>query len=238
MSDVIYFSNVRLSFPHIAQPQEQVNETTGVKRISYNGELIMPQDHPSFIQFMEQYGKLALNAWKENTPAVMQMILADRKSRCFGRGEEKVNKKTFKPYDGYVGNVYVTIGRDTPPQLIQDNGQPIDPANTMAYQQIARKMYGGCFVNAAVKPWIQQNKHGNGIRCDLIALQFAKDGEAFGEGTADASGMFAAVGNVPAFMQPAAPVMPAAPFAHAPDTTVPSFLGLGGTTVLPIFLAS
>ena len=46
MSDIIYFSNVRLSFPHIAQPQEQVNEVTGAKRISYNGELIMPLDHP------------------------------------------------------------------------------------------------------------------------------------------------------------------------------------------------
>ena len=223
MSDIIYFSNVRLSFPHIAQPQEQVNEVTGAKRISYNGELIMPLDHPGLAQFMARYSELALNAWKENAPVVMQMILTDRKLRCFGRGEEKINKKTFKPYDGYPGMAYVTVGRDTPPQLIQDNGQPIDPANSMAYQQLARKMYGGCYVNAAVKPWVQQNKHGNGIRCDLVALQFAKDGEAFGEGAADASGMFGAVADsAPAFMQQPAAQMPAAPFG-AP--TLPSFLG-------------
>jgi hypothetical protein len=222
-SEVIYFSGVRLSFPHIAAPQEQVNEVTGTKRISYNGELIMPQNHLSFAQFMTRYHELALNAWKENAVAVMQMILQDRKVRCFGRGEEKINKKTFQPYDGYAGNVYVTVGRDTPPQLIQDNGQPIDPSNSMAYQQIARKMYGGCFVNAAVKPWVQQNKHGNGVRCDLIAIQFAKDGEAFGEGNIDASPMFSAVtGAAPAFMQPAAAQMPVAPFG-AP--TLPSFLG-------------
>jgi hypothetical protein len=220
MSDVIYFSNVRLSFPHLVTPQEQVNELTGVKRISYNGELIMPQDHAGFTQFMAKYGQLALTAWKENAPAVMQMILQDRKSRCFGRGEEKVNKKTFKPYDGYPGMVYVTIGRDSPPQMIQENGQAIDPNNSMAYQQLARKMYGGCRVNAAVKPWIQQNKHGNGIRCDLIALQFAGDDTAFGEGATDASDMFGAViGSAPSFMQPAAAPMPAAPFG------MPSFLG-------------
>jgi hypothetical protein len=225
MSDVIYFSNVRLSFPHLAQPQEQINEVTGAKRISYNGELIMPADHPGFVQFMQQYNALALAKWKEHAPAVLQMILADRKSRCFGRGEEKIDKKKFAPYDGYVGNVYVTIGKDTPPQMIQDNGQPIDPANSMAYQQLARKMYGGCYVNAAVKPWVQENKHGNGIRCDLVALQFAKDGEAFGEGNVDASGMFAAVtGAVPSFMQPAAAQMPAAPFGGAP-VGLPSFLG-------------
>ena len=74
-----------------------------------------------------------------------------------------------------------------------------------------------------MKPWVQQNKHGNGIRCDLVALQFAKDGEAFGEGAADASGMFGAVaGSAPAFMQQPAAQMPAAPFG-AP--TLPSFLG-------------
>ena len=219
--DIIYFSGVRLSFPHLVTPQEQANEQTGVKRISYNGELIMPQDNPGFQQFMAKYGELALNAWKENAAAVMQMILQDRKSRCFGRGEEKINKKTFTPYDGYPGMVYVTVGRDTPPQMIQDNGQPIDPNNSMAYQQLARKMYGGCYVNAAVKPWIQQNKHGNGIRCDLVALQFCKDGEAFGDGGApDVSGMFGAVvGAAPSFMQPAAAPMPAAPFG------MPSFLG-------------
>ena len=63
----------------------------------------------------------------------------------------------------------------------------------MAYQMLTRKMYGGCRVNAAVKPWIQDNKHGRGIRCDLIAVQFFKDDTPFGEGSVDASGLFGAV---------------------------------------------
>jgi hypothetical protein len=101
----------------------------------------------------------------------------------------------------------------------------------MAYQQLTRKMYGGCRVNAAVKPWLQENTHGRGIRCDLIAVQFAGDDVAFGEGNVDASGMFGAVagGAAPGFAPAgvpgfAAPQMPAAPFPGAP-AGLPSFLG-------------
>lgn len=221
MSDIIFLSNVRLSFPHLAEPQKQVNEQTGQTRISYNAEFLMPQDHPGFAQFMKRYGELALAKWAEHTNTVMQMIQVDRKLRCFGLGSEKVNKKTFKPYDGYDGHVYITAGRDQAPQMIQADGQAIDPSNTMAFQQLARKMYGGCRVNVAVKPWLQVNKHGNGIRCDLVAVQFAADDTAFGEGASDASSMFGNVGAAPA--APAAFGMPAAPFG-AP-TGLPSFLG-------------
>jgi hypothetical protein len=227
MSDIIFLSNVRLSFPHLAEPQKQVNEATGATRISYNAEFIMPQDHAGFAQFMARYGAMALEKWKEHAQTVMGMIQQDRKTRCFGLGAEKINKKTFKPYDGYAdaGAVFITAGRDSAPQMIQADGSPVDPANTMAYQQLARKMYGGCRVNAAVKPWLQDNKHGRGIRCDLIAVQFAADDVAFGEGATDASGLFGAVaGGAPAGFGGANPynAMPAAPFAQP---GLPSFLG-------------
>jgi hypothetical protein len=240
MSDVIFLSNVRLSFPHIVEPQRKINEKTGKERVSYNAEFIIPKDHPGLAQFMQRYGVMAMEKWKEHANTVMTMIQQDRKSRCFGMGEEKINKKTFQPYDGYPGMMFISAGRDTPPQIIQADGTPVDPANTMAYQQLTRKMYGGCRVNAAVKPWVQENEHGRGIRCDLIALQFAGDDTAFGEGNIDASNLFGAVAGapmgaptpagMPAFMPqiPGQPQMPATPFAapQAPQMPgLPSFLG-------------
>lgn len=207
MSDVIYLSDVRLSFPHIAEPQRNRNEVTGQERVSYNCELLMPPDHPGFAQFMRRYGELALAKWGEHAQAVMGMIQNDRKTRCYGQGAEKVNKKTFKPYDGYEGAVYITAGRDNPPQIIQEDGNPVDPTNTMAFQAIARKMYGGCRVNVAVKPWLQDNKHGRGVRCDLVAIQFARDDKAFGEATVDVSPMFKPVAAAPV----AAPIIPGLP---------------------------
>ena len=209
---VIFLSNVRLSFPHLAEPQKTVNEVTGQTRISYNTEFIMPENNPAFAQFMARYQQLMVETFAENAPVVMQMILADRKLRCFGRGEEKVNKKTFVPYDGYAGNVYLTSGSDRQPQVIQADGTPVDPTNTMAYQSLTRAMYGGCKVNAAVKPWVQKNKHGNGIRCDLVAIQFAGDDRPFGEGaTPDVKGLFSAVaqtGVAAGVFSPAPAVLP------------------------------
>jgi hypothetical protein len=212
MSEIIYLSNVRLSFPHIAEPQRTRNEQTGAERVSYNGDFVMPPDHPGFAQFMQRYGQMAMEKWKEHAQAVMNLIQGDRKTRCYGRGEEKVSKKTFQPYDGYVGMVFISAGRDTPPQIIQGDGTPVDPANTMAVQALARKLYGGCRVNVAVKPWLQENKHGRGIRCDLLAIQFAGDDKPFGEAAPDVSNVFGAVATQAAAPVAAAPVMPLPPF--------------------------
>jgi len=240
MSEVIFLSDVRLSFPHIAEPQKQMNETTGKERISYNCEFIMPQDHPGFKQFLTLYQKMMVATFAEHAPTVMNMINNDRKLRGFGAGSEKINKKTFKPYDGYEGGVFITAGSDRQPQIIQPDGNPVDPANTMACMQLARKLYGGCRVNAAVKPWVQKNRHGNGIRCDLVAVQFLRDDTAFGEGAVDVTGLFGQVASqsgpaasgtpMPGFMggfapTPQAPAMPPPPFGAPVMPGLPSFLG-------------
>ncbi len=201
MSEVIYLSNVRLSFPHIIEPRANDANPTGPKKFS--ADFIMPPTHAGFQQFMATYAQLAQAEFKEHAQQVMQMIQADRKLRCYGSGAEKINKKTFTPYDGYADQVYVSASTERQPQMIQQDGKPVDPTNTMAYQALARKMYGGCRVNAAIRPWVQKNKHGNGIRCDLVAVQFFQDDKAFGEGAIDVTPMFGAVG------EPSAPAMPA-----------------------------
>ena len=210
---VILLSNVRLAFPNLIEPQRQI-VGEGKERISYNCELLMPQDHPGFQQFMAAYGELALAKWAEHAQTVMGMIQNDRKSRCYGRGEEKVNKKTFQPYDGYAGNVYISTGRNTAPQIFETGtGKLLDPNNTMGYQQLTRKMYAGCRVNVAVSPWIQDNSYGRAIRCDLIAIQFAGDDTQFGAGGVDVSNLFGAVAGQAAPAAAATPAgMPLPPF--------------------------
>ncbi len=203
MSDVIFISNARISFPNLATPQKNV-DSEGKERISYNCDLLLPPNDPGYVAFMKRYSELAVEKWQTNAQQAMQMIHSDRKQRCYGDGNEKVNKKTFQPYTGYAGHAYLSVGSKNPPQMIQADGKPVDSLNTMAWQAVARKVYGGCYANVAIKPWLQSNKHGNGIRCDLIAVQFAKDGEAFGEGAVDASGLFGAVAAAPSVAAPVA----------------------------------
>lgn len=230
--NIIFLSNVRISFPNIAAPQQK---KTGEP--TYNAEFLLTQDHPGFQKFMVRVGQVAVEKWGENAGNVLTVINQDRRFRCYGRGEEKVNQKTFKPYDGYPGMCYITAGNKRQPQIIKPDGSAVDPANTMEAQQIARKIYGGCMVNVAVKPWPQNNEHGRAVRCELVAIQFSGDNTPFGEGTPDVSGMFG--GTVPAMGEPSPAGMPAwgapapAPAAPAPQMPQAPF----GAPGLPSFLA-
>lgn len=186
MSETIYFTNVRLSFPSLTEARASTEGAVP----KFNASFLIDPSNPSIAEFMTQYGVLAQEKWKESAGNIMQMIQADRRLRCYGNGEENVNKKTFQPYDGYAGKFVIAANRDTMPQMIKADGNGVDPSNTMEAQQIARAMYAGCYVNVALRPWLQDNAHGRGVRCDLVAIQFNSDGEAFGEGIQDASGMF------------------------------------------------
>ena len=214
---LVQLSNVRLSFPHIAEPQKQQNAKG--ERISYNGEFILSPDHPGWARFNQVVMAMAVAKWKEQAQNVLNLCNQDRKKRCFGQGSEKVNQKTFKVYDGYEGNVFISAGKDKMPQIFDQQGAQIDPNNTMALKNEAARMYGGCRVNAVVKPWMQENEHGRAVRCDFVAIQFLADDKPFGEGTVDASSMFgatpAAATGAPAWAPPAA-AMPAPPFPGAP----------------------
>ena len=51
-------------------------------------------------------------------------------------------------------------------------------------------IYGGCFVNATIDFWVQNNKFGKRINCNLRAVQFDADGDSFGAGPVDDDDMF------------------------------------------------
>jgi hypothetical protein len=133
----------------------------------------------------------------------MQMIAAERKLRCFGAGDERISRKTMKPFDGYPGKVYVSAISDSQPGVFDAKGVIIPETNTMAVMNELRRFYGGCYVNAAVSPWCQDNKHGRAMRCELIAIQFAGPGEPFGEGRPDVTGLFGTVAGGDAIIPPA-----------------------------------
>ena len=205
MSEIIMLTNTRLSFPQLVEARAY-QEGQAKK---FSADLILDPAGEDWKKVMHSAMQSAQEKWGDNAQAVLQMCQADRKLRAFGNGAEKVDKKTFKPYEGYEGAVYVSANNANPPQMIESNGKSVDPTNTMAYQALARKMYGGCYVNAAIKFWIQDNKYGRGIRCELIALQFAKDGTPFGDAAPDASNLFGAVATPAGGATPAGMAFPA-----------------------------
>jgi hypothetical protein len=155
---------------------------------------------------MQQVHAVAGEKWKEHGNNVLALIQNDRRLRCYGQGGEKIDKKTYKPYEGYENMVYISASsnEDRPPQMIRADGTICDNLNTMERQALARKLYGGCFVNVAVRVWPQDNQFGRAIRCELIAIQFAEDGTPFGDAPPDLTGKFGAV-QAPAVPGPQVP---------------------------------
>jgi hypothetical protein len=218
MADLVYLTNARLSFPQLVEARSSVQPSPANPNPAkkFSADFILSPTDPAVLAFMTEYGKAAVEKWGEHAQNVMALIQNDRKLRCYGNGNEKINNKTFVVYDGYANNAYITASSDAMPQMIQANGVAAESSNIMACQAVARKLYGGCYVNVALRPWLQDNKHGRAVRCELIAIQFAADGDAFGEAPPDLTGKFGAV---------ATPTLDAAKAAGAGMPALPSFMG-------------
>jgi len=192
MAEIIQLSNVRLSFPNLVEAKLPKGVPNGSAK--FNADFILTPDHPDYARFMQAVKGVAMEKWKEQAMARLNAMQGERRMRCFGDGSEKVNQTTLKVYDGYEGMKYISASAnaDSAPVMVRANGSVCDNGNTMERSTLARKLYGGCFVNVAVRPWAQDNQFGKAVRCELVALQFFKDGTPFGEET-NVEGMFKAV---------------------------------------------
>jgi hypothetical protein len=221
MADVdlrVRLDNVRLSWPHIAEPQIRKYDDGQDKNPQYNAEFILTPDHPAWDRYHKVVAHVAEMKWPGKSQGILQMLQMERRNRKWGWGQEKIQKSTMQPYPSYAGMVFIGAASERMPKIFDGDGNLIPPTNTMACKELARKMYGGCRVNAVVKPWGWNNKQGgSGISNDFLAIQFLADDEPFGEGQSDTTDLMGAtpqaqVPAAPAWGPPGgAPAMPAPP---------------------------
>lgn len=93
-----------------------------------------------------------------------------RKPPCYGLGD-----KLDKIPDGYKGMFYVRLSNDARPGVANRAGRPVAPGEK-------EFPYSGSYGNVNFTLWTQDNKYGKRINGNLIAIQFVKDGSAFGRG--------------------------------------------------------
>jgi len=218
----ILLQNVRASFPNIVEPRvAKAFPNTAPK---YSISLILPKDHPGMAEFLAEAHKMALEKWKENTPRVLAEINGNRRQRCYGPGEEIVSATTFQMHPGYGGMLYISANsdKDHPPQIVKRDANGIaQVAHDLERQELAKRIYGGCYVNVAISPWLQDNAAARAVRCNLHAIEFAADGDPLGDsaGGVNVANLF---GSIPA------------PAAASPTAAVPGGMSFPG---LPSFLS-
>lgn len=140
---------------------------------------------------------VAKEAFKDKAKTVLAQLRKDGK--VFYVHEEYANKDG-EVYDGFGGMYCLSAGQSENkgrPMVIDrigvrnDSEKDPDRSYTQPNSKgvmfpilTARdgKPYGGCYVNVSLDVWVQDNKFGRRINCQLKGVQFLREGDAFGGG--------------------------------------------------------
>lgn len=153
--------DVRLSFPDIWEPKSVNNSAP-----KYSAHfLIDKKEQADLIKLLratiytaakEHFGEKTDELFKKKKIAV-----------CLHDGSEKDDMA------GYGEDVmYLSSSSAKRPLVIDRDRSPLTKDD--------RRPYGGCQVNAIVRIWVQDNEFGKRVNCELLGVQFFKDGEPFG----------------------------------------------------------
>jgi len=171
----IIIKNVRLAFPDL----REAVQFDGKGPFNYKAVFLVTPGSEADKAILTAIEKAGKNKWGEKAaPIVAQAKASGSGKFCYVDGNTKA-------YDGFAGNMALSAGRG------KDDGAPkLLDRDLSELASDSGKPYGGCFVNAKVQLWAQDNQFGKAIRATLVTVQFVKDGDSFsGSGPANAEGM-------------------------------------------------
>ena len=172
--NIIMLHNVRLAFPEL-WTAKKVNDEG---KAAFSASFLFPPDHPAAATVKVAIAKTAKAKWGAKAGEILQALVAADKV-CLHNGDTKSN------LEGYSGNLFVSARGPVRPLVLNDDKSPLTEADG--------RPYSGCFVNAQIAIWAQQNTYGKRINAQLRGVQFLRDGEAFSGGGVASSDEFDAV---------------------------------------------
>jgi len=159
----IILKNVRIGFPQLFEAKDY----QGDQRFNYSCKLFVATGSAEDAKIRETIKQVIAAKWPKKADVMMEEFRMDKKAFCYIDGKRV-------EYAGAEGNWILTSRRreeDGRPLVIDQRKNPLAKSDG--------KPYGGCFVNAKVDIWAQDGAN-KGVRCSLIAIQFASDGDSFG----------------------------------------------------------
>ena len=169
----VILKNVRLSFPDLFKPGKPMNEGDVAK---YGCQ--------SIIDIGSEAETAAKNAMMAEAQAVFganwKAIVGsmEKTKKCLRSGNDNLDKEG-NIRDGYEGKMYLVARNKAKPALV--GGKNADGS----FQHLTEedgKPYGGCYANVKVdiRAMKAKEKIPNQIYASLLAVQFVRDGDAFG----------------------------------------------------------
>jgi Enterobacter phage Enc34, ssDNA-binding protein len=165
MTAKVKLCNVRLSFPTLFEAKSAGGE--GPPR--FGASFLFGPQHPAYRQIEAAIAAVAKDKWGVKAAATLKALRADASKLCLRRGDTK-------EYDGYQDQFYVSASSKTRPLVLDRDKTPLVAADG--------RPYAGCYVNASIEIWAQDNTYGKRINATLLGVQFVRDGDAFGGSSA------------------------------------------------------
>lgn len=176
--------NVRLTFPQLWEAK-QVN---GQGEAKYSAAFLFKADHPCLPELRKAVFDAAKEKWGDAPVTTdggkpkYEVMLAQLKAQDrlpVHDGDAK------SEYDGYAGHLFVNSSNKIKPLVIDGQRNNLVPSDG--------KPYSGCFVNAIVEIWAQDNQFGKRVNASLLGVQFLADGERLAGGSVAAADDFEAI---------------------------------------------
>lgn len=156
---------VRLAFANLFTA-EQVQGQGDPK---FGAMLIIPPDHPQFKEIEAAQVTVANAKWGAKAAGIVKGL--EKQDRLALHDGDTKSK-----YDGVPGNFFISAGaqESAPPTVIDRDRSPLT--------KTSGRPYSGCYVNASIELWAQDNKFGQRVNAQLRGIQFVVDGDSFSAG--------------------------------------------------------
>lgn len=161
----ILLKNVRLAFPNLFEP----TTVNGEGKPRYSATLLLGQDHPQLDEIKRKIDAIAKDKWREKATAILAGLYKTDKVALHD-GDTKAQ------YDGFAGMMFVASAaqENAAPTVIDRDRSPLSARSG--------RPYAGCYVNASLEFWCQDNAYGKRVNCTLRGIQFYADGDSFSAG--------------------------------------------------------
>jgi Protein of unknown function (DUF2815) len=158
-------NNVRLAFPVLFEAKT----VNGEGKPAFSASFLIDPTDPQVKELNAAIDQVANDKWGAKAAAVLKQMRATDKVALHD-GDLKSN------YDGFAGNLYVSARSTTRPLVIDNDKSPLTEQDG--------KPYAGCYVNASIELWAQDNNYGKRVNASLRGVQFLRDDDAFAGGGA------------------------------------------------------
>jgi hypothetical protein len=161
----ILLKNVRLAFPNLFEP----TTVAGEGKLRYSATLLIPADHPQIEEIKAAQLAIATAKWAGKAATIVKGL--DKQDKLALHDGDTKSK-----YDGFPGNFFISAAaqENAAPTVIDRDRSPLSARSG--------RPYAGCFVNASIELWAQDNSYGQRVNAQLRGIQFYQDGDSFSAG--------------------------------------------------------